>query len=171
MNDYFAGYLNVISEEDVAKLVPKAFKVFREEMTKLSRASWDATLQGIAEAVEYVGDPDLDKIIEHWNLTDDEEDEEAVDERAYKVIKAFEALQAAFVRATTVLVRKDSHDRKPKRSHLTLNLAYFDPDELRRGGDVEAGVYWHTTGNQQLSPAGEKFERYINKEWFIAQSV
>ena len=71
------------------------------------------------------------------------------DQAVQEISAAFEALQAAFAKATAVGT-----------SHLDLAIGYHGEDDGDRYDDVR-GVFWAVDGMQQLSPAGEKFKDIV----------
>ena len=78
-------------------------------------------------------------------------------ERATKVLAAWEQLQAAFEHATLT-----------GWAGLTLNIGYYDREEGDRYDELEDGAYFYMEGMTCLSPAGERFKGKIEeKAWTV----
>ena len=66
-------------------------------------------------------------------------------------IAAYEKLQVAF----------------EKKTGLDLNVAYHNSeDEGDRYDDVD-GIYWYVNGMYELTPAGKKMEKYVERKNFV----
>ena len=72
------------------------------------------------------------------------------DDRDETVVKAYHKLQKAFKKATG----------------LSLNLNYHDGENCGSSYDDVDGIYWSVDGVYVLSPAGKKYNKYINRSFF-----
>ncbi len=58
------------------------------------------------------------------------------------------------------------HREFNKVTGLTLNLGYHDPDDGDRYDEVE-GIYWSVDGMYQLSRAGKKYNKIVERKFFV----
>jgi hypothetical protein len=73
-----------------------------------------------------------------------------------KISEAYADLADAFEQATTV----------EDRSHLVIDLQFYDADRGDRYDELENGHYWDVTGVEMLTPAGLKFKEVVeHKMW------
>lgn len=54
-----------------------------------------------------------------------------------------------------------------KKTGLKLNLSFHDSDENGDRYDDINGVYWYVDGMYQLTPAGKKMQKYVERKSFV----
>lgn len=81
---------------------------------------------------------------------------------------AWNALKAAFEKATTIEIWKRSSTSRDVRcdEHLTLSLGYHNPDDGDCYDDVDGG-YIEVEGARTLTPAGKAFESYFTHAGWV----
>jgi hypothetical protein len=117
-----------------------------------------------ANFAEVIEQEDLEKLVpkelnEFLDVCD--EDDTSFDEVAegiqydeytsVKVHKKYRKLRAAFKRKTK----------------LTLELHYHNSDDQGSCYDDVSGVYWSVDGMYQLSPAGKKLSKMVERKFFV----
>ena len=124
----------VISLENLRGMLPVQVKVVEDTFLPVE-LDWDEFARSI--------DHDL-------TLSED-------NERATKVLAAWEQLQAAFEHAT-----------QTDWSKLSLEIGWYDRESGDRYDDLENGAYFYVEGMTCLSPAGERFQNKIDeKAWTV----
>jgi len=53
-----------------------------------------------------------------------------------------------------------------KKTGLYLNVAFHSPDDGDSYDEV-SGIYWNVDGMYQLTPAGKKMEKCVNRKFFV----
>ena len=76
---------------------------------------------------------------------------------AEEMVKAWERLQAAFKKKTTV-----------GKSHLELGIGHYSSDDGDRYDEIEQGCYFTVDDVTQFTPAGKKFRDHLEqKSWTV----
>jgi hypothetical protein len=82
------------------------------------------------------------------------------------VVKAWEKLQAAFKKNTTVGGR--SPNATGGKSHLELGIGHYSSDDGDRYDEIGQGCYFTVDDVTQLTPAGETFRVHLEeKHWTV----
>jgi hypothetical protein len=141
---YGSNYADVIDFESVKELCPAEAAALTATLEKYGVGE-----QALAECFMW-DEPQTD------NIENDILDESQAKQGLAEITEAYEALQAAFIKATTV-----------GNSHLTLGIGYHDEDSGDRYDEV-SGVYWTVAdGMYVLSPAGKKFRDKVERQFFV----
>ena len=135
---YSAGMADVITEAAIKKICPKEFNAFKSLLAK-----YKVDFENLAKAMDNYSD----EIFIGVELSP--EDEEKV---KTSFDRAFKFLRAAF---------------KKQSGGLELNLAFQDSNESGDRYDEINGAYWWVDGMYQLTPAGKKYRRSVERKFFV----
>lgn len=138
-----ANCADVIEWESICKICPAAARKFSAALAKHD-IDMDTAIQSLVEE-SYLGD-----------LPEGVSEEEALE----RLDKAFEALNEAFMDKTSVV----SHGCT---SCLELVPRYHDHESAGDRYDEVEDAFFHVEGVYQLSPAGNKFQKFIERKWFV----
>jgi len=138
MSGYGAGYADVISSRSLSKLCPKEYKIFKGLLKKTHVDHY--------QLEEFINDDRDLNLLSHY--TDDEKASKLQGE----IVDAWANLQSAFYKIT---------------KSLELTLGYHDSEDNGSSYDEVNDLYFSVVGMYQLSPAGKKFKKIVNRKFFV----
>lgn len=139
--DYASNYADVVSSSFVKRLCPKQYRDFAKS---LIHGNWE-----LEDWAEYVRDEcDL-------NLPNQFDNEIAFHKAVESAKKCWDALLASFSKATRVGM-----------SSLRLYIDSHSYDDGSRYDEVE-GAFFAVDKAYDLTPAGKKFQKAINRKFFV----
>jgi hypothetical protein len=148
-SDYAATYVDQVDETFVRETCPTEYQAFVDALRRYGLEMEQAARYFMWEQ------RDTGYLTDDLAVPKDRDRTEYTEACVREVQSAWDALRQAFAAATAV-----------GESRLELSLGFHDPEEGGAYDEVE-GVYWHVYGAYQLSPAGQKYERNIERKHFV----
>jgi hypothetical protein len=148
---FTSHYADCIEWEEIKKLCPQEAGDF---LATLGR--YGVRLERFAQAFMCEEIDTAYLISDCIDTPENEDSDEFWDRLVADLTAAYERLQAAFAKATTV-----------GQSHLDLKVGYHNKKEGGDCYDEVDGVFWDIDGAYDLAAAGKKFQDLFERRFFV----